>query len=772
MSDDKALIPAGGRVIELADMMPVMIALVAADSRYLFVNKALARWLGCRRSEIIGKEVADVLDMDDADETNETRRARIHHLAKNGGEVSVEVGVRHPSGERRCVSVRLVGHENRIGVYVFLEDITQRKEAEAREARLKAILDSALDGVIVMDEAGVIDTFNTTAEKMFGYRREEVIGQCLEILMPEPYKTMHRKGLERYLASGEKRVIGSTKVEVVGLRSDGTTFPVGLAIEEFFAGERRYFTGSVRDITERKKYEASLVEWNTNLEAEVARRGRTLDRIFDLSNDLFGVCNHEGHYEVVSPAIVQITGVPLEEAKKRPFMEFVHPDDREATEKVFAELLNGQPACGFENRYVHVDGSFRWLQWNVTPSAEDQLIYFVARDVTQEKIREESLRQSQKMEAIGQLTGGIAHDFNNLLMGITGCLDLMERKIDPDSKAAIDKYMKGASTSAKRAAALTHRLLAFSRRQPLDPSSVNVNTLTESMRDLMERSIGPSIKVSTVFASDVWPTLCDPNQLESALLNLVINSRDAMTNGGNIVISTANVTSAECTRLSIPLGEYVSIAVSDNGSGMSPAVLEKVFDPFFTTKPIGQGTGLGLSMLYGFVNQSGGHVRVKSTEGVGTKVTIYLPRQEAAPEDPKQEAPASVSADLVRKGQTILVVEDEPVVRSLVVDVLEQAGYQCIETPEGNSALNVIASDQRIDLLVSDVGLPGLNGKQVAELARQQRPGLKVLFITGYAAGLTIRNDFLCEGMDIILKPFAMETLVSKVSEMIDQEVK
>ena len=385
---------------------------------------------------------------------------------------------------------------------------------------------------------------------------------------------------------------------------------------------------------------------------------------------------------------------------------------------------------------------------------------------------EDALRQSQKMEAVGQLTGGIAHDFNNLLQGITGSLELVQRRVTQGRTAALDELIAGAVTSANRAAALTHRLLAFSRRQPLDPKPVRANPLVAGMEDLLRRTMGEAIRLELALAHDLWPTLCDANQLESAVLNLVINARDAMPDGGRLRIETSNEhmdgSHAAHARDMSP-GQYVCVRVADTGTGMPPDVVERAFDPFFTTKPIGQGTGLGLSMIYGFARQSEGYCKIDSKLGQGTTVRLYLPRcgGMAAEEEP---VPGLTPAHGAEDGETVLVVEDEPVVRSLVVEVLRELGYRALEAVDGPSGLEMLLSRHRLDLLVTDIGLPGLNGRQMADAARERRPDLKVLFMTGYAENAAIANGFLQPGMALITKPFAMEVLAARIRGMIEAD--
>ncbi len=483
------------------------------------------------------------------------------------------------------------------------------------------------------------------------------------------------------------------------------------------------------------------------------------------------------------------------------FSRGLHPDDRARTEAAVAAAIDTERLEPFEVEYRTIgieDGVERWLAARGRPELKNgAAVRFVGAvlDISQRKLAElelhalkdrledeveartrelqtaeESLRQAQKMEAIGQLTGGIAHDFNNLLTGIIGSLDLIRRRIDAGRVGEIDRFMDAATTSANRAAALTHRLLAFARRQSLDTRAVDVNALSASMEELLQRTIGEQIDLRFELGAGVWQATTDANQLESALLNLAINARDAMPDGGKLTVETANTRLDEsytAQHQGLQPGDYVVICVSDTGMGMTADVIERAFDPFFTTKPIGQGTGLGLSMIYGFARQSGGHARIYSEPGRGTTVKLYLPRHlgELAVEAEGAEAEAPLGA-----GETVLVVEDDSAVRLLVTELLAELGYQVLEAHDGPSALPILNSDARIDLMVSDVGLPGLNGRQLAESARAVRPALKVLFITGYAENAAVRSGFLGPDMEMITKPFAIDALATKVREMLAGE--
>lgn len=375
------------------------------------------------------------------------------------------------------------------------------------------------------------------------------------------------------------------------------------------------------------------------------------------------------------------------------------------------------------------------------------------------------------MEAVGQLTGGLAHDFNNILGGISGGLELVETRLAQRRYDEVTKYLDMAKAGTKRAAALTHRLLAFSRRQTLDPKPTDIAALTDNMAELLRRTVGPEIAVSIAHEPRLGKALLDANQLENALLNLSINARDAMPEGGELSILTraATIPGERDAPQDLSPGEYLVLAVKDTGTGMSPETMSRVFDPFFTTKPIGQGTGLGLSMIYGFAKQSGGSVGLSSIPGGGTTVTLYLPRAGAAgvedavdDGEENRERPAS-------SGETVLVVDDEPMIRMLVVDVLDELGYATLEAGDGAEGLATLSARKDVDLLITDVGLPnGMNGRQLADAARMDRPGLKVLFITGYADNVVLGGSHLEDGMAILTKPFQVGELAQRVRELVD----
>jgi PAS domain S-box-containing protein len=514
---------------------------------------------------------------------------------------------------------------------------------------------------------------------------------------------------------------------------------------------------------------------NHDLESQVAQRTQERDRIWQVSQDLLGVADRHGKWRSINPAWKHVLGWEASDIIGRTSEWLEHPDDRARTRSEITRLAKGTSSWMFENRFRTRDGDYRLLSWTAVPS--EDAIYCVARDVTEEREQaaalaeaEERLRQAQKMETVGQLTGGVAHDFNNLLQIVTGNLDILLRNLGGD-QPRLRRLVDNAMNGAKRATILTQRLLAFSRRQPLAPKPIDVNKLVASMSELLHRTLGETIEVETVLASGLWRVEADPNQLESALLNLAVNARDAMPDGGKLTIETANthldrIYAAQ--NVEVAPGQYVMVCVTDTGSGMDPHTASRVFEPFFTTKEVGKGTGLGLSMVYGFVKQSGGNVKIYSELGEGTTVKIYLPRQVGhLPEE--EDAPAAVVPEGTRE-ETILVCEDDDDVRAYSVEVLRDLGYRVLEAHDGPSALRLLERQEgRVDLLFTDVVLPaGMTGAVLAEKARAIRPGLRVLFTTGYARNAIVHQGRLDPGVELITKPFAYSELASRIRDLLD----
>lgn len=476
------------------------------------------------------------------------------------------------------------------------------------------------------------------------------------------------------------------------------------------------------------------------------------------------------------------------------WLDAVHPDDRPAAERAFVTANAERRNYRVDFRLRRADGVYRWtidaaaarfdhdgtylgyvgsvIDIDERKVAEAELEARVAAALAEQALTEDALRQSQKMEAVGQLTGGIAHDFNNMLAVVIGSLDLLGRRIGIDD-ARSRRYIDAANDGARRAANLTQRLLAFSRRQPLNPEPIDVNRLVTGMSTLIRGAIGTDIQMETVLAGGSWRTLADSNQLENVILNLAVNARDAMPEGGRLTIETQNAHLDDryaAAHIGVSAGQYVLIAVTDTGEGMSEDVIAKAFDPFFTTKEVGKGTGLGLSQVYGFVKQSGGHVKIYSERGEGTTVKVYMPRLVGADvahcvEEAVSDAPVS------EQGEVILVVEDEPAVRQFSMDALGMLGYRVLEADGAAAALRILEAHPEIALLFTDVVMPEVNGAKLAELALERRPGLKVLFTTGYSRNAVYHNGVLDVGVELIGKPFSIEELATKIRQVLDLRV-
>lgn len=674
------------------------------------------------------------------------------------------------------ISVRPIGTLPNLRCLVQLVDVTATAHREQvlrdrQNARYDAVVESAPDGIITLDVQGLVQSVNPSAKSELGYAEHELISRPVSLLFADAgrWDQFWREVLE-----GQSP---PRPIELVARRKDGSKSHLEVSASRWRSAAHTFVTAILHDVNERHAAEEALRALNLTLEHRVAERTKERDQVWQVSRDMLGVAGTNGVWLSVNPAWEQILGWRPSDILGKTFEWLQHPDQAQQSGAEFNRLALAAKTFSFENKLRTRDGDQRVLSWTAVNA--EGLLYCVARDITEQRRQEDALakvedalRQAQKMEAVGQLTGGLAHDFNNLLTGISGSLELLQIRIGQGRYKDLERYISMARGASNRAAALTHRLLAFSRRQTLDPKATDVNHLVAGLRDLINNTVGPTIETRVVESAPVWSTLVDPNQLENALLNLCINARDAMPDGGQIKIETANCAfdrDAAAEREMKP-GDYVAVSVSDTGTGMADEVIERAFDPFYTTKPLGQGTGLGLSMIYGFAKQSGGQVRISSRLGEGTTVHLFLPRHDERATTTAEttnfgEAPRAVA------GETVLIVDDEPSVRMLVTEVLAELGYTAVEAADGSSALRVLQSDIRIDLLVTDVGLPGgMNGRQLADFGRVARPKLKVLFITGYAEKSVVTGDQLEEGMGILTKPFAMDGLAARIKELISDK--
>ena len=686
--------------------------------------------------------------------------------------------IRADSSRLRCTGTLtpLLSEGRHVGFLKILQDRTAVDEAARRlaesDTRYRTLFDAIDAGFCIIEmkfdaqgkpvDYRFIET-NAAFERHTGL--VDAVGRWIRDLAPT--HEQHWFDIYGEVALSRRTVRFENNAEALQRWYEVQAMPVGEPSEHRVAV-------LFNDVSARRSAELALQALTASLQEEVAARTKDRNQLWELSSDVMIRCRFDGTIIAINPAWEQLLGWRETQLLGARIFDFIHPDDLASTQGAVESSTQGQAFLHFENRYRCSDGSYRWLSWSSRPA--DGVINAVGRDITAEKEQaqalaraEAQLRQSQKMEAVGQLTGGLAHDFNNLLTGISGSLELLEKRIEQGRVESLAHYVTVAQTATRRAAALTHRLLAFSRRQTLDPLTTDIGELVGELRELLSRTVGPSVKLEIEVASALWSTLIDRNQLENALLNLGINARDAMPSGGTLNIETSNVvlSDAAAQELDVPPGQYVLVCVSDTGVGMSADVVAQAFDPFFTTKPLGMGTGLGLSMVYGFTRQSGGQVSIQSEPGHGTCICLYLPHVALNSTPSQIEATQHASLQASGCGETVLVVDDEPAVRMLVVEILEELGYRVLEAGDGKEGLRILQSDEPVALLITDVGLPGgMNGRQLADAARQHDPGLNVLFITGYAESVVMRNGQLEPGMRIVTKPFSIDTLAARIEEL------
>ena len=641
----------------------------------------------------------------------------------------------------------------------------QVEDSSSTGGKFELLVQSVTDyAIFMLDPQGRVTSWNAGARRFKGYEADEIIGEHFSRFYTPEERAAEVPQRDLDTAARE----GRFETEGWRIRKDGSRFWANVIIDPIRdpAGTLVGFAKVTRDLTERRAAEEEI------------RRSEERFRLLVQSVTDYAIymLDPQGRVSSWNAGAERFKGYAEDEIVGEHFSRFYTDEDRDAgIPQIALETAAREGRFETEGWRLRKDGSRFWASAILDPirNSAGELVGFakITRDLTEKRAIEEQLRQSQKMEAVGQLTGGLAHDFNNLLTGISGSLEMMQVRMAQGRTAEFDRYFMAAQGAVKRASALTHRLLAFSRRQTLDPKPTNVNRLLNGLEDLIRRTVGPGIDVEVVGASGVWPTLIDANQLENAVLNLCINARDAMPNGGKLTIETANkwLDERAARQQDLPVGQYVSVCVTDTGTGIPPEILSKVFDPFFTTKPIGEGTGLGLSMIYGFARQSGGQVRIYTELGQGTTMCLYLPRHnEEAPFEDEPAVPTATEA--AGDGEVVLVIDDEPTIRMLVAEVLAENGYAVIEAPDGPAGLKVLESNARIDLLITDVGLPGgLNGRQVADAARVTRPDLRILFITGYAENAIIGRGRLEKGMFVMTKPFQMEVLANRIREIIEE---
>ena len=617
-----------------------------------------------------------------------------------------------------------------------------------RERLFSAVIESSNDAVITKALDGTITGWNPAAERLFGYTATEAVGKGIDLIVPAERLTEMRGILSR-VGHGEK----IEQLETVRHHKNGTPVEVSLGVSPIRSPSGAIIGASktARDIGEARRTQQALSQ-------EIEERRR----IFETSQDLILVTDPQGNFVQVSPSSMAILGYQPEEMIGHSAIDFIHPDDLEGTREEMRSARRGHQMRDFETRYVHKDGRAVMLAWMGTWSEPVRRHFFVGRDQTEKRAAEAQFRQAQKMEAVGQLTGGIAHDFNNILTVITGTIEILAEAVaDRPQLAAIAKLIDEA---AERGADLTKHLLAFARKQPLQPREVDINALIVEAAKLLRPTLGEHIEIDSLLAQDAWPALVDPSQLTTAVLNLALNARDAMPTGGKLALETHNAHLDEtyaAMHSEVTAGDYVMIAVSDTGSGIPAADMEKVFDPFFTTKEIGKGTGLGLSMVYGFVKQSDGHIKIYSEEGHGTTVKVYLPR---ASGDDQTAAESPAALRLEGGHEAILVVEDDELVRKYVVTQIESLGYTTLSARNASEALAFVEAGTAFDLLFTDVIMPGgINGRQLADEIHKRRPAIKILFTSGYTENAIIHHGRLNSGVLLLAKPYRKSDLAGMI---------
>ena len=616
------------------------------------------------------------------------------------------------------------------------------------EERYKGLLESAFDGV-VLHQGRIIVSANRTFAEMFGYTVEDVIGRDVMEFIPSDAREM----VESQIMHGE------SPCETVGLKKDGTRISIEILSKSWLLEDQPARLTAVRDITERKRSEQELIKSE--------ERYRVL---VENAHDIIYEHDLEGKFTSINKAGEQITGYTLEETLKLNIADTVAPEYLDKAQRMIRRNLAGESTTAYDLEIIAKDGSRIAVEVNTSQVLHDGIpigVQGIARDVTERKRLEEQLRQSQKMEAIGQLAGGVAHDFNNLLTVIGGYSSILLSKLPPDSlqRTNVEEIKK----AADRASGLTRQLLAFSRKQILQPKVLDLNIVVSDLDKMLRRLIGEDIDLLTLTDPNLGKVKADPGQIEQVLLNLVVNARDAMREGGKLTIETRNVElSKDYGRLfANPSGPYIMLAVSDTGCGIDAATRERIFEPFFTTKQAGKGTGLGLATVYGIVKQSGGNVWVYSELGHGTTFKIYLPRVEEFEDTGELSGPKTTP-----KGtETVLLVEDEDQVRLILRQILENQGYHVLSASHGEEALAISQGPGDIQLMITDVVMPQMSGRELADRVVAARPSLKVLYMSGYTDDAIVRHGLLDEKLHFIQKPFDSATVARKVREVLDSPV-
>ena len=777
--------PGSALLRTILDTVPASISFRNTDNRIVFINKHaaenyLAEHLGESRKRefgpdnFIGKSLTDLF----ADNTEYNVEAMIAEVLASGEAMLDRDMVSPKSSHNYLLNIIPLFDDAGLvlGAVTVANNVTDRRAMEQAlndsEAFNQAAMASMIDGLVVIDVDGVIQAFNAAAETLFGYSSEEAIGQNISLLMTEEEHDKHDDYIANYLTTGVSKILAKGPREVSGRHKDGRLLPLELNIGRIDNTDGILFVGSLRDISERKRAEAALRQ--SREEADRAQK-QLLDAIENIPE---GIALYDADRRLVLynktlqemyPALKDVykTGINFEDIVREVVRRGVIDEAAGQEEAWIAERLGS-----FGKNTEPVEQKFAGDRWLLLSDhlTDDGSVVSIRTDITELKQRESELRQAQKMEALGQLTGGVAHDFNNLLAVMMGNIALLEEELGPDSD--LKNLTEPTLRAIDQASHLTNRMLSFARQQPLKVQSIEPNAFLTGVQPLLRQALNEGIRIEFSTLIGVWPCKADLAQLEQAVLNLAINARDAMPDGGRMRIETANMVLPDPKireQPELPPGEYVSIAVADSGHGISQSDLPRIFDPFFTTKGVGEGSGLGLSMVHGFVKQSQGDIAVHSEAGVGTTFRIYLPRAENG-----QDVRAAVKRTAVKPmgaGETILVIEDEEDVRLMVARSLKKFGYEVIAADSGQAGLAQLSEHGDVDLLLTDVLLPGgMNGQEIADLAHESQPKLKVLYMSGYSRDTIIDQGRLRPDVRLLSKPFIPADLGRRVREVLDED--
>ena len=752
-----------------ADAVGHIVWIIDAYGRNEFFNRQWFEYLGAPQGPTtVDAVIAKYIHPEDAAKTT----AAFEQAQASGTTYSVEHRLRSKSGEYRWFLVRGEPYRDpTTGEVVRWHgtsvDIHDREIAEAKlresEERLRLATENAEVGFWDVDAINHVLHWPRRVKAMFG------ISADVPVTMDDFFAGLHpddRAATSSAFAAATdpaQRALYDVEYRTIG-KEDGIVRWVAAKGRGLFdeTGHCVRVLGTAIDITARKAIEQELRELNETLESKVQERTAERNRVWSISRDLFAIMGFDGYLKAINPAWEQTLGYDEAALLRLDFAQQVHPDDHAAVREMIERLRRGEIIDRFEDRLRHKDGSWRWIAWSLVPEeqAGAEVFYAVGRDVTAEKQAaaeleraQEALRQAQKMEAMGQLTGGVAHDFNNLLTPIVGSLDMLQRRKLGGERE--QRLIAGAMQSAERAKTLVQRLLAFARRQPLQPMPVNVSKLIHEMADLISSTTGPQIKVIVDAPDDLPPATADANQIEMALLNLAVNARDAMPGGGTLRFS-ADVQALRRGHITnLPPGTYIRLSVADTGVGMDEATLARAIEPFFSTKGVGKGTGLGLSMVHGLASQLGGALTINSRPALGTNVELWLPQSAEAPQT--IEPAAADEPSLLTRG-TVLLVDDEDLVRQSTADMLNELGYSVVEAASAEEALALIDS-KRFDLLITDHLMPGISGTELARTIRTVKPGVAVLLISGYAEAEGIEPD-----LPRLTKPFRTDELAASLA--------